>query len=201
MLNNINIEKFKIYEQMYLIRRFEEKLHESLKCTDISRYNHLSIGREAINVAMSKIFKENDKMVNTYRTHGLALAFGMSPVKLLNKILMNDDLENGSMYVNSSEIGMVSSNTIIGAGLPISLGLAFDSKFDKKNNVIWCLFGDGAATGGTIHECMNIASKHNLKIIFLCENNGIAMCTPVESVASFDKVSDLGKEKGRLSRH
>lgn len=195
-MNNKNLIDF--YLEMFKIRKFEEKLYNTILDTDLARYTHLSIGRESVSVSIAKTFGENDKIVNTYRTHGIALSLGMNPQKLLTEILMVKDSKskNGSMYVTSNELGMISTNTIIGAGLPISVGLGMGKKLNKCDGIIWCVIGDGAAVGGNIHEAINIAAKHKLRIIFICENNKLALNTPFKKISVIDDLSNIASLYG-----
>lgn len=149
-------------------------------------------------------YQENDKVVNAYRTHGLALALGMEPKQLLSNIYMHENSnannENGSIYITNYKRGMISTNTIVGAGLPISVGLGFGKTLKNESGVVWCVFGDGAATG-IMQEALNIAKLHRLPIIFLCENNKMALCTPFDRVSSVKNISDYASVYGILGKH
>lgn len=195
----MNRDLVKSYKKMYKIRAFEEILHNIISNSALARYNHYSVGREAVAVAVSECFLKGDNVVNTYRTHGIALALGMEPKDLLEEILMDDNENknlNGSMYVTSFNNGMISTNTIIGAGLPISVGLSWGKKLNNEDSVIWCIFGDGAALSGAMHEALNTAAKHCLPIVFICENNNIALCTPFDKVGAMKSIDDLASSYG-----
>ena len=78
------------------------------------------------------------------------------------------------MHIASKEVGVIGSNGIVGAGLPISLGTAFASLYRGEDKVTVCFFGDGASNQGNFHESLNLAALWNLPVIFCCENNGWA---------------------------
>jgi acetoin:2,6-dichlorophenolindophenol oxidoreductase subunit alpha len=66
------------------------------------------------------------------------------------------------------------TTTVVGAGLPISVGVAFAQHYKAQPQVTVCFFGDGAADEGSFHEALNIASLWRLPVLFICENNGYA---------------------------
>ena len=67
----------KMYEQMLLIRRFEEKAGQLYGMGQIGGFCHLYIGQEAVVVGMQSVTKPNDTVVTSYRDHGHMLACGM----------------------------------------------------------------------------------------------------------------------------
>ena len=66
-----------MYEQMLLIRRFEEKAGQLYGMGQIGGFCHLYIGQEAVVVGMQSVTKPNDTVVTSYRDHGHMLACGM----------------------------------------------------------------------------------------------------------------------------
>ncbi len=184
----------KFYRKIIEIRHFERKLYESIKGSDLARYIHLSVGREPVAAAVGLEFIPGDAMVSTYRTHGISLALGISPTELLAEILAvkNSHSEgfSGSIHIESRENGIYDSNGIIAGGIPIATGLGMYRKIEMENRIAWCFFGDGAVQAGSFHESLNIAARHQLPVIFICENNGLGMTTTFESVAAVNHVVD-----------
>jgi pyruvate dehydrogenase E1 component alpha subunit len=86
--------------------------------------------------------------------------------------------------------GMLGTNGVVAASVPLAVGAALTSKLKRLGRVAVAFFGDGGANQGVLHECMNLASVWKLPVIFCCENNGYAESTPVEYALSTSRVSD-----------
>ena len=71
-------------------------------------------------------------------------------------------------------------NAIVGAGLPIAVGLALADHLQGRHRVTACFFGEGAVAEGEFHESLNLAALWNLPVLFCCENNLYAMGTALE---------------------
>jgi pyruvate dehydrogenase E1 component alpha subunit len=66
--------------------------------------------------------------------------------------------------------------------------VAFSQRYQKKDGVVVCLFGDAAVNNGAFHESLNMAAVWKLPIIFICENNRYGMGTPVERSSAVAEV-------------
>lgn len=182
-----------IYRNIYYIRKFEEKLYFFLKESNLSRYIHLSIGREAVSTGIVKYKNDTDKIITSYRTHGIKLLLEDNYKKVLKEIIDIDGKNSlGSMYVTSKDYGFVHSDTIIGANVSISLGYGLAEKKKNSDSVVFCLFGEGTVLNGKFSESLNIASKLELPILFICENNRKSISTRLEDVSNLNRLSDLG---------
>src|SRR5580693_4369499 len=69
----------KLYKDMLLIRRFEERAGQLYGMGLIGGFCHLYIGQEAVVVGMQAAIGEGDTIVTSYRDHGHMLACGMDP--------------------------------------------------------------------------------------------------------------------------
>jgi pyruvate dehydrogenase E1 component alpha subunit len=174
-------------KQMMLIRRFEETTYREYTRPGqkIGGFCHLYIGQEAVAVGISAIFqKGKDYLVTAYRCHGHSLALGMSPragmAELFGKATGCSKGKGGSMHFFDAEAGNLGGHGIVGGHIPLAVGTAFAQKHRKNAGVTFCLFGDGAINQGTHNESLNMASLHKLPVIFIVENNGVAMGTQVE---------------------
>src|SRR5439155_25487039 len=74
------------------------------------------------------------------------------------------------------------------AHLPLAAGVAFGIKYEGRDRVIVCYFGEGAVPQGEFHESMNLAALWRLPVIYICENNRYAMGTPVERALAAPKL-------------
>ena len=79
------------YQQMLLIRRFEEKAGQLYGMGLIAGFCHLYIGQEAIAVGMKANMIEGDKVITTYRDHGHMIAVGSDPKAIMAELLGRRD--------------------------------------------------------------------------------------------------------------
>lgn len=176
------------YEQMLLIRRFEEKAGQLYGMGLIGGFCHLYIGQEAIAVGMKHAMIENDKVITTYRDHGHMIAAESDPKRIMAELLGRADGcsrgKGGSMHLFDLEKHFYGGHGIVGASVPIGAGLAFADKYRGNNNVTLCYFGDGAAHQGQVYESFNMAKLWNLPVLFIIENNRYAMGTSQERSSS-----------------
>lgn len=172
---------------MMLIRRFEERTFQEYTKPGqkIGGFCHLYSGQEAVAVGMASVFqKDKDKLFNAYRCHGHSLALGMHPrpamAELFGKATGCSKGKGGSMHFFDASVGNCGGHGIVGGHLPLALGTAFSQWYKKNAGVTFCFFGDGAINQGTFSESMNMASLWKLPVIYVVENNGVAMGTQVE---------------------
>jgi pyruvate dehydrogenase E1 component alpha subunit len=172
---------------MYLIRRFEERTFQeySKPGQKIGGFCHLYSGQEAVSVGIAAVYdKTRDALINAYRCHGHSLALGMTPrsamAEMFGKVTGCSKGKGGSMHLFQSEVGNHGGHGIVGGHLPVATGFAFAQQFKKNGGVTVCLFGDGAINQGTHNEALNLASLWKLPVVWVVENNGVAMGTQVE---------------------
>src|SRR5688572_6863789 len=172
---------------MMLIRRFEERTVQEYQKPGqkIGGFCHVYSGQEAIAVGIAAIYqKDKDKLINGYRCHGHSLALGMSPracfAELFGKSTGCSKGKGGSMHFFDASVGNCGGHGIVGGHLPLGLGLAFAQQYKQTGGVTFCLFGDGAINQGTHNESLNMASLMKAPVVFIVENNGVAMGTQVE---------------------
>ncbi len=167
---------------MYMIRRFEEVLRDQHAAGLVPGPLHLALGQEAVAVGACGGLRVTDAIVSTHRGHHHCLAKGASPRRLLAEILGRKDGytrgRGGSMHVAVPELGLLGTNGIVGAGLPIAVGAAYGFVAQERDDVVVCFFGEGASSEGTFGESLNLGSLWQLPVVFVCENNRYAEMTP-----------------------
>ncbi|WP_254049785.1 pyruvate dehydrogenase (acetyl-transferring) E1 component subunit alpha [Novosphingobium sp. TH158] len=177
-------ELLNLYEQMLLIRRFEERAGQLYGLGLIGGFCHLYIGQEAVAVGMlSALDGDRDSVITGYRDHGHMLAYGIDPkvimAELTGRAAGISKGKGGSMHMFSTEHRFYGGHGIVGAQVPLGAGLAFAHKYREDGGVCLAYFGDGAANQGQVYESFNMASLWKLPVIFVVENNGYAMGTAV----------------------
>jgi len=173
-----------LLREMLRIRRFEEKTVELYSVGKIRGFLHLYIGEEAVAVGAMQALTADDSIVATYREHGQALARGLPAGALMAELYGKANGcsrgRGGSMHFFDVARRFYGGYAIVGAGLPIALGLALADKLQRQPRITACFFGDGAVSEGEFHESLNLAALWRLPVLFLCENNLYAMGTALD---------------------
>ena len=176
-------EMKKLYRDMLMIRRFEEKAGQLYGMGLIGGFCHLYIGQEAVVTGIQSAQEPQDTCVTSYRDHAHMLAMGMDPkgimAELTGRIGGYSRGKGGSMHMFSREKGFYGGHGIVGASGSIGTGLGFTHKYKGDGGVAVAYMGDGAANQGQTAECMNMASLWKLPVLFVIENNQYAMGTSV----------------------
>jgi pyruvate dehydrogenase E1 component alpha subunit len=184
------------YELMQRMRKFEEKAGQLYGMQKIRGFCHLYIGQEAVAAGIMSVIRPEDSIITAYRDHGLALAKGMSAnecmAELYGKATGCTKGKGGSMHFFSKEHKFFGGHGIVGAQIPLGAGIAFGEQYNGTDNVCICMFGDGAARQGALHETYNMAMLWKLPVIFICENNEYAMGTSVERTSNVHDIVKLG---------
>ncbi len=184
-----------MHRQMQLIRRFEERAQEQYTKAKIGGYCHLNIGEEATVVGGILALKPNDWIFTSYREHGHAIARGVDPkavmAELFGKETGTSHGRGGSMHLVDYSKRFMGGYGIVGGHLPLAVGGAWAVKYKKQNDVVFCMFGDGATNIGAFHESLNMAKVFDLPVVWFCVNNRYGMGTPVEKASA---VADIYKK-------
>ena len=190
----------KAYQQMLLIRRFEEKSGQLYGMGKIAGFCHLYIGQEAIAVGMEHVRDRNDASVTSYRDHGHLLAAGMSPRKILAELMGRIDGcskgKGGSMHMFDIPNRFYGGHGIVGAQVPIGTGLAFAEKYKGTKNISLTYFGDGAVNQGQVFESFNMAALWKLPVLYIIENNQYSMGTSLQRSTAMTNLSQKGLSFG-----
>ena len=184
--NNLFLHKCQYlnwYEIMLLIREFEEKVGQLYAEQKIDGFCHLYTGQEACIVGAITALSRFDKYITSYRDHGHPIALGSSlkyiMAELFSKITGLSRGKGGSMHIFDRKRNFFGGHGIVGSQISIGTGIAFAEKYKKTKNLCITFLGDGATKQGSFHESFNLAMLYKLPVIFLIENNGYAMNTPV----------------------
>ena len=178
-------ELLRFYQQMLLIRRFEEKAGQLYGLGLIGGFCHLYIGQEAVAVGLQSALEAGkDSVITGYRDHGHMLAYGIDPklimAELTGRAAGISRGKGGSMHMFSTDHKFYGGHGIVGAQVPLGAGLAFGHKYRDDGGICMAYFGDGASNQGQVYEAFNMAALWNLPVIFVVENNGYAMGTAVK---------------------
>ncbi|MDX7953259.1 pyruvate dehydrogenase (acetyl-transferring) E1 component subunit alpha [Lichenihabitans sp. Uapishka_5] len=176
-------EDMRAFNDMLLIRRFEERAGQMYGMGLIGGFCHLYIGQEAVVVGMQMAQKEGDKIITGYRDHGHMLACGMEAKGVMAELTGRrggySRGKGGSMHMFSKEKHFYGGHGIVAGQVALGGGLAFANAYRGDGTVAVSYFGDGAANQGQVYETFNMAQLWKLPIVFVIENNRYAMGTSV----------------------
>lgn len=171
------------YRRLLEIRETEDAIAELFAEGKVPGTTHTCQGQEAIPVALAAVTNSNDRISCTYRGHGYALAAGIRPETVIAEVLGRAGGTmrglGGSMHLSSRAFGLLPTNAIVGAGLPIAVGVAFAARYQDSDMVSIAVCGDGATNIGAFHEALNLASVWSLPVLFLIENNLYGEYSPI----------------------
>ena len=183
-----------LYKTMTTIRHFEERGIPETGQRQMSASVHSSAGQEAVPTGICAHLTDEDYIGSTHRGHGHCIAKGVDPknmmAELFGRSTGNNKGKGGSMHIADMSKGMLGTNGVVAASVPLAVGAALTSKLRNFGRVAVAFFGDGGANQGILHECMNLASVWKLPVIFCCENNGYAESTQVSYGLSVANVAD-----------
>ena len=188
--------QIKWYEDMVLMRKFEERAGQLYGQQKIKGFCHLYIGQEAIMAGTMSVITTSDSIITAYRDHAHAIAKGIPPREVMAELFAKatgcSKGKGGSMHMFSKEHNFFGGHGIVGGQIPLGAGIAFAEKFKGTQNVCVCYMGDGAVRQGAFNETLNMAMLWKLPVIFVCENNGYAMGTSVGRTSNVTDIYKLG---------
>lgn len=166
--------------RMLRIRLFDERA-ALVRSSSISGSLHNSIGQEGEIVGACMAVRSDDYMTGNHRSHGHPIGKGVALAPLMAELFGKETGvcrgKGGSMHLASFATGSLGESGIVGAAMPLAVGAGLSAQLRGTDQVCLCFFGDGAANCGPFHESMNLAAVWRLPVIFVCENNGYAMCS------------------------
>ncbi len=144
------------YEQMQLMRKFEEKAGQLYGQQKIKGFCHLYIGQEACVAGAVSALTKDDKWITAYRDHAHPLALGTSPNAIMAELFAKatgcSKGKGGSMHIFDKNVNFIGGHGIVGGQVPLGAGIAFAEKYNKTGNLCICYMGDGAVRQGALHE-------------------------------------------------
>lgn len=179
-----------IFYHALRIRMVEEKIAELYPGDKIQSPVHLSIGQEPHTAAIILQLAKTDQVFTTYRCHAAYLAKGGDLNKmfaeLYGKAAGISKGKAGSMHLCSPDVGLMGSSAIVASTISHSLGAAYAFKIGNKKHIVVSITGDGSTEEGVFHESLNFASLKKLPLLFVIENNGLAIYSHIRSRQAFD---------------
>lgn len=184
-----------LYKKVYLIRKTEEKIREHYNEDEMKTPMHMSMGEEAIAVGVCHSLKAKDQVFGTYRSHAIYLAKTGDTDNFFAEMYGKDTSlqkgKGGSMHLCAPESGFMGTSAIVGSIIPVAVGASFANKQKNNGKLVAVFFGDGATDEGAFWESLNVACLMKLPILFVCEDNGLAVHTPTSKRHGYASITDI----------
>ncbi len=179
-----NEQLFEIYRYILLTRRCDESINEVYKRRGLPELPHSSQGLEAIHVGSVYGLRDDDWVLPSLRSRAYFYVRKV-PLKVMmagmfGKITGPNRGKGTSHHSAHRNHGVLPGSGLVGSSIPWAVGAALALKKQGKDSVVVVAFGEGATSRGDFHESLKLASVWNLPVIFVVENNMVAISTPIE---------------------
>ena len=203
--NLTNEQLVAFYKALILPRLIEEKMLILLRQGKISKW-FSGIGQEAISIGATLALQPDEWLMPLHRNLGVFTTRNMPLHKLFMQWQGNKDgYSKGrerSFHFGSKEHHICGMISHLGPQLAIADGIALAHKIKKEKKVSIAFTGDGGTSEGDFHEALNVAAVWDLPVIFIIENNGYGLSTPVNEQyrckSLVDKAMGFGMEGVRI---
>lgn len=187
-------DHMKLYRNMVLTRKIEDRLRLSIKERKTPIAMHLGRGQEAIGVGGATFLQKDDICIITHRGVGHAIGKGISPYKVFTEMYCKNTGptcgKGGATNLIDINIGLCGAYNSIGGYFVIAVGYGLAAQMKKEKTVIAVFFGDGCSNRGTFHEGLNMAAIWKLPIVWICENNEWSISVPASYAIPTPNVAD-----------
>lgn len=188
----------KLYKKVFLIRAAEEKIREVYHENEMKTPVHLAVGQEAIAAGVCQALRDFDQIFATYRNHGIYLARVGETNKFFAELFGRKGGmyhgKGGSMHMSSPEHGFLGTSAVVGTNIPLALGNAYAQVLGGKKGVAVAFFGDGAIDEGVFWESLNFACLKRLPVLFVCEDNDLAIHSKAGDRHGYKSITQIVKQ-------
>jgi len=202
-LNNDVLIAF--YRKLLLPRLIEEKMLILLRQGRIGKW-FSGIGQEAIAVGCTLALNNNEYILPMHRNLGV---FTTRDIPLSRLMAQWQGKPSGftkgrdrSFHFGTQQYKILGMISHLGPQMALADGIALADVLNKKKHATLVFTGEGATSEGDFHEALNVAAVWNLPVIFIIENNGYGLSTPVSEQYAckrlVDKAIGYGMEGRRI---
>ncbi len=191
-----------LYEKLLRPRMVEEKMLILLRQGKISKW-FSGIGQEAISVGAATALDDDELMFPMHRNLGVFTSRGIPLHRLFcqwqGKMPGFTKGRDRSFHFGAMDYNIVGMISHLGPQLSLASGVALANKLTKEKKVALAFTGDGGTSEGEFHEALNTAAVWQLPVIFVIENNGYGLSTPVNEQYRCENLADKGVGYGMRS--
>ena len=191
-----------LYRQLLLPRMIEEKMLVLLRQGKISKW-FSGIGQEAIAVGATLALQSDEWIMPLHRNLGVFTGRGMPLHKLFQQWQGHKEgYSKGrerSFHFGSREHHICGMISHLGPQLALADGAALAHVLKNEQRIALAFSGDGGTSEGDFHEALNVAAVWDLPVIFIIENNGYGLSTPVREQFRCEQLADKARGYGMES--
>jgi TPP-dependent pyruvate/acetoin dehydrogenase alpha subunit len=169
-----------LYERMFLIRTFEERVLQLFSQGELFGTTHTYIGQEANAAGLLSHIHRSDVVFSNHRCHGHYLMIFDDPLGLLAELMGKETGivagMGGSQHLQKENFF---TNGVQGGIVPCAAGMALAEKIRRTGNIAVVFLGDGTLGEGVVYETLNLVSLWQIPLLLIVENNHYAQSTPV----------------------
>jgi acetoin:2,6-dichlorophenolindophenol oxidoreductase subunit alpha len=160
----------------------------------ISGFYHAGRGQEGAQVGAIAALAPQDYLLYAHRGCGYMVARGM-PMEVLYSDFLGTlegstrGMGAGIVHIAWPPLGILGQSGTLGGSFTLAVGAALSARLRGDKQVTLCFFGDGTSNRGTFHEAANAAGVWKLPIVWLCENNGLAVSTTIEESCAVGSIA------------
>ncbi|MCO5950540.1 alpha-ketoacid dehydrogenase subunit alpha/beta [Mucilaginibacter flavidus] len=202
-LNNGQLIEF--YKKLLWPRLVEEKMLILLRQGRIGKW-FSGIGQEAIAVGSTLAMTADEYILPMHRNLGV---FTTRDIPLSRLMAQWQGKASGftkgrdrSFHFGTQEYKIIGMISHLGPQLALADGIGLADVLGKRKKATLVFTGEGATSEGDFHEALNIAAVWKLPVIFLIENNGYGLSTPISEQYNckylVDKAIGYGMEGRRI---
>lgn len=184
-----------LYRSLYLIRCTEQKICEHYSEDEMKSPMHMSMGGEAISAGVCAALHQSDQVFSSYRSHAAYLAKTRNVDNFFAEMYGKETAllrgKGGSMHLCDPDLGFMGTSAIVASIIPVAVGASYANKVKGNGKVTVVFFGDGATEEGVFLESVNAASVMQLPVLFVCEDNELAVHTYKNCRQGHDSITDV----------
>lgn len=188
-----NEQLLTLYDRLLLPRMIEEKMLVLLRQGKISKW-FAGIGQEAVAVGAASAMQKDEYMLPMHRNLGVFTTRQVPLAKLFKQWQGKaDGFTKGrdrSFHFGTNEYRIAGMISHLGPQLAVADGIALAEKLSAKQQCALVFTGDGGTSEGDFHEALNVAAVWQLPVLFVIENNGYGLSTPIQEQFRCEKLSD-----------
>jgi len=186
---------------MALMRETEDRIERKLyRQGKVVGGVYVGRGQEAIPVGTALHALEQDVILPSHRDLAIFFIRGVPLGRIFAQYMGRVDGltrgRDGNMHMGDLKLNIISIISAMAANVPVAAGVGLALRYQQKEGVALCYFGDGATSRGEWHEGVNMAAVQKLPVVFICNNNQYAYSTPLHKQMAVANVADRGPAYG-----
>jgi TPP-dependent pyruvate/acetoin dehydrogenase alpha subunit len=186
-----------LYKKVYRVRAAERAITKYYPEDGMKTPMHMSMGEEAITAGVAMALGKRNQAFGYYRSHALYISKTDETdgffAEMYGKATGTVGGKGGSMHLAAPEHGLMGISAVVASTIAPAVGAAFANKMKKNGKVVASFFGDGAVEEGVAWESLNVACLMKLPVIFVCEDNGLAVDVTARERQGFKSIPEVVK--------